>query len=117
MVSIHRSIDQVGPYQLQYFEPGHKFMSADSFHDLVEKKMNLLKNVYDFNDFIQVINYAGKALQMNFSDFVKYPRCLSIGKWASNVSRLGNISVVKFFKGSKCIFWKDDFNEPIFKSS
>ena len=44
-------------------------MSADSFHHLVEK-MNSSKMCY-FEDFTQVINYGGNALQMTFSDIVK----------------------------------------------
>lgn len=33
---------------IKYFEPGHTFMSADSFHHRVEKSLHCMKKVYDF---------------------------------------------------------------------
>ena len=54
---------------LKYFEAGHTFMAADSFHKEIEDEMNAAGNVYDFNDFEKVINARGQALKMNISDF------------------------------------------------
>ena len=41
----------------KYFEAGHTFMSADSFHHGVEQQMRKQPggNVYDFNDFCNVV--------------------------------------------------------------
>ena len=39
---------------LKYFEPGHTFMSADSFHHQVEQGMRQQKRVEDFQDFIDI---------------------------------------------------------------
>ena len=42
---------------LKFFEKGHTFMSADSFHHSVERTIRELKDrgVYNFEDFKQVI--------------------------------------------------------------
>ena len=41
----------------KYFEPGHTFMSADSFHHGVEQEMRGRPGgvVYDFEDFLSVV--------------------------------------------------------------
>ena len=39
---------------LKYFEAGHTFMSADSFHHQVEKEAKSQGYLYDFKDFCQV---------------------------------------------------------------
>ena len=40
---------------LRYFEPGHTFMSADSFHHQVEMSLKRKKKVYDFSDFVDCV--------------------------------------------------------------
>ena len=37
---------------IKYFEPGHTFMSADSFHHLVENGMKKKRNIEDFFKFL-----------------------------------------------------------------
>ena len=49
-------------------------MSADSYHHLVEKGMNAKKNVYDFQDFVNVLNVDGKSIVIESSDFFDFPR-------------------------------------------
>ena len=56
---------------IKYFEKGHTFMSADSFHHQIEKEMKTKKNVYDFNDFEQVIAAKGVVLPMAEGDFLE----------------------------------------------
>lgn len=41
---------------IKYFEAGHTFMSADSFHHLVEKELKRNPKCYDFQDFVNVVN-------------------------------------------------------------
>ncbi|KAI4790401.1 hypothetical protein KUCAC02_034655, partial [Chaenocephalus aceratus] len=42
---------------LKFFQPGHTFMSADSFHHGVEQEMKSRPGgvVYDFDDFLSVV--------------------------------------------------------------
>lgn len=42
---------------MKYLEPGHTFMSADSFHADVEKSMKNRK-IYDFQDFVDRVQAA-----------------------------------------------------------
>ena len=39
----------------KYFEKGHTFMSADSFHHQVEDRNRRKKHLYDFNDFVEYV--------------------------------------------------------------
>ena len=45
---------------LKYFEPGHTFMSADSFHHQVEQKMQKKKRLEDFQDFVDIVDTCGQ---------------------------------------------------------
>ena len=76
---------------LKYFEPGHTFMSADSFHHQVEQGMRQKKRVEDFQDFIDIVNKCGISLVMNFDDFFKIPKGLSQAKYTSNKPKLENV--------------------------
>ncbi|KAK3778587.1 hypothetical protein RRG08_047871 [Elysia crispata] len=61
----------------KYLETGHTFLSADSFHGLVENNMRPRKNVYNFHDFVTVIQPCGgapKTVEMHYHDFVKWDK-------------------------------------------
>ena len=60
---------------LKIFEPGHTFMSADSFHTLIGiKKKNKLQ------DFQDIVNSKGIKLVLNYNDFYhvkkQQPQCM-----------------------------------------
>lgn len=67
--------DQVSLEKLEvkFFEPGHTFMSADSFHHQVEMSLKHKIKVYDFYDFEECVQKAnsGKVNVVNLkhSDF------------------------------------------------
>jgi len=44
-----------------YFEAGHTFMSADSFHYQVELFLKYQKKTYDFEDFANAVGAANKG--------------------------------------------------------
>lgn len=56
-----------------YFEAGHTFMSADSFHHQVELSLKHQKKSYDFEDFTNAVGAANKGnvhlKKMSYSDF------------------------------------------------
>ena len=54
---VNHSLNNIQAITLKYFEPGHTFMSADSFHNGVEKAMQKQPGgvVLDFEDFKGVI--------------------------------------------------------------
>lgn len=62
---------------LRYFEPGHTFMSADSFHHQVEMSLQRKKKVYDFSDFVDCVraSNSGKVdvKEMTREDFYAWP--------------------------------------------
>ena len=54
----------MGAITLKYFEKEHKFMAADSFYHQVKEGISKRRYLYDFNDYIQVVNLCGNAIEM-----------------------------------------------------
>ena len=55
---------------INYFEPGHTFMAADSVHAEVENQMKRKQKVYDFEDFSSCVTAANCiTYQMKYDDF------------------------------------------------
>ena len=102
---------------IKYFEPGHTFMSCDSFHHQVELKMKKQKRVEDFEDFKSVIGDRGVAIEMKIEDIFQYTRGVSTGKFASGKPKIDDIQVVMFAKGTKHIYWKKCFADESFSSA
>lgn len=68
--------------ELWFFEPGHTFMSADSFHHQVEKELKNAKKVYNYDDFVACVKRANahnppQVVDMNYSDFFKHGMTVS----------------------------------------
>lgn len=55
---VNSSDNSIETIDLYFFEPGHTYMSADSFHQKVEKSLKSTKNVYDFTDFSTCVEKA-----------------------------------------------------------
>ena len=112
--SVNETVQSV---TLKYFERGHSFMSADSYHHLVEKGMNEKRNVYDFKDFVDVLNVHGHAIIMKSKDFIDVPRGVSgQSKFTEDKPMMDDISVAMFKRGSTKLYWKENF-EADFKSA
>lgn len=62
--------------KIKYFEPGHTFMSADSFHHQVELSLRRKKKVYDFNDFSDAVKNSNSkkniVKEMHITDFYNF---------------------------------------------
>ena len=99
----------------KYFEKGHTFMSADSFHHQVEDKIRRKKYLYDFNDYVDCVDSAGKALLMRPEDFFDFRSYQSKAK-DINYPNLSEISEIQFRKGETKMFWKTSFGESDYQS-
>lgn len=106
-----------GPDEIifRYFEKGHTFMSADSFHHQVEKGMREVKDVYDGADFEAIVNKTGVSARMQSSDFIVYENGVSQGAY-TNKPHLRDIQEVKFRKGSSQLCWKQSMDDPSYES-
>lgn len=102
---------------VKYFEPGHTFMSADSFHHQVEMSLKKRGKVYDFRDFIECIQMSnsGRVVvgEMNLDDFYIWPDCTSQYKLNKMTPRpyLHSMVHLRFLRGKKTLEYKNDFNE------
>ena len=90
-------------------------MSAESFHHRVEEAMKKMKNVNDFQSFVQCVNKDGTAVEMKPSDFYDYHKYLSTAK-DTEYPHLRDIAEVQFRRGSTKMFWKISFNDADYKS-
>ena len=61
---------------VKFFEPGHTFMSADSFHSQIEKGIKKKKKLRDFLDLADGVNEKGEALVLKFDDFYQVKKQL-----------------------------------------
>ena len=106
---------------IKYFEKGHTFMSADSFHASVERNIRQKKKLMDFNGFVECISKSGEVVEMRAEDFFDLPKKL-LPKSAKNSStitypKLSDVALVQFRKGSTKTFWKNRHTDDDFKES
>ncbi|KAK9722975.1 hypothetical protein QE152_g19405 [Popillia japonica] len=60
---------------LKYFEPGHTFMAADSFHHQVERSLKKMGKIYDFEDFTEAVKHTiinTKVISMDIHNFFNW---------------------------------------------
>ena len=76
-VNIHGDISNI---RIKYFEKGHTFMSADSYHSQVERAMREKKHRYDFRDFVECVSKYGMPLEMTAGGFYDLKNQLSTAK-------------------------------------
>ncbi|KAG5889200.1 hypothetical protein JTB14_000625 [Gonioctena quinquepunctata] len=105
---------------VKYFEAGHTFMSADSFHHRVELAMKRMKNkIYDFDDFCEAVSSAGKNVntkKMTVDDFYEWQDYTTQYQLSRLSSRpyISEIVEVEVSRGSFDISYKTGSdNEPI----
>lgn len=99
---------------IKYFEPGHTFMSADSFHHQVEQAMKRYGNIYDFSDFEKAVQEANSKkvsiISMQPKDFTNWLDCTSQAKLKKINPRpyLNNIVQVCATRGKNTLkYWTD----------
>ena len=79
-------------------------MAADSFHHQVEKGIRNRRYLYDFKDYIQVVNLCGNAIKMSDEDFCDFRNYKSNGK-DTNYRLIADFSVAQFRKYDTRIYW------------
>lgn len=101
---------------LKYFEAGHTFMAADSFHAKVEKQFKKKKNVYDFSDYLHCVREVGIAVELVAEDFLDWKSGLSQSK-ASRNSRplLEELKVAQFKVGIAKMYFKRSYEDENFE--
>ena len=100
---------------LKFFEKGHTVMRADSFHHTVEDEIRK-KILYDFQDFVDCVNERGNAVTMETNEFYDFKNEKGSGKDVQ-CPLLKTVSVIQLRNGSAKLFWKESFNEEVFKES
>uniref|UniRef100_A0A8D8B3Y4 (northern house mosquito) hypothetical protein n=1 Tax=Culex pipiens TaxID=7175 RepID=A0A8D8B3Y4_CULPI len=115
---VNSALVQTNVVEFKFFEPGHTFMSADSFHHSVERRMKAAErgHVLTTDDFFECVNTAQQnavAVRMDPADFCfceleckqptkKRPRPL-----------LNTVKYVQFVRGSYDFIYGEDFSGQI----
>ena len=114
---INSSLVNLESITLKYFEPGHTFMSADSFHHQVEMAIKRKRRLDNFMDFVVAVKSKGEALVLNCKDFLTIPRGVSQGEFAKKKPKLEDVRIVKFTRESYKMFWKTRYSQVAFNSA
>jgi hypothetical protein len=101
---------------LKYFEPGHSFMSAYSFHHQVEKSLKAKGKIYDFDDFCSSVEGANggnvKVKAMKIQDFSNWQDEPSSYKLNRHVLRayLSDMVMVRALRGRQTLVYRSLIN-------
>ena len=91
---------------VKFLESGHTYMSADTVHASVEKRMRAKKNVYDFEDFCSCIsNSATELVKMTTASLYDIKPLHSQPK-IKHTCNLSNMRVMQFRRGENLRFYK-----------
>ncbi|KAJ8682312.1 hypothetical protein QAD02_018104 [Eretmocerus hayati] len=114
---INSDVVETDLIELNYFEPGHTFMSADSFHHQVELSMKKMKNAYDFHDFEMAVQNANSGnvivKPLNYLDFKIWKDFSSTSRLSKVKDRhhLSEMKKIQFRRGEHKIFFTVDYAE------
>ncbi len=104
---------------LNFFEPGHSFMSADATHAKIEKVFSRKRgSVYVFRDLAQCMQEAGcEVIQLQYTDFTDWPSGVSQYQMAKMIDRpyIKDIVSVEFRKGHESLFMKSSHVQNVIK--
>ena len=92
---------------LKFLEAGHTFMSADSIHADVEKRMKAMKDICDFNDFQNCVQHHNiRAIALKCTDFYRLQSRKSIAKLKRARVQISEMRVVQFRRREHSLFYK-----------
>lgn len=103
---------------LRYFEAGHTFMAADSFHHRVESSLKRKGKIYDFVDFVDAVRKSSRntnVTEMKVHDFYLWKDESSQYKLTRLVPRpyLNEMVEVQFTRGTNTLSYKTNFDGPV----
>lgn len=115
---VNSSLIKAEVIEVNYFEPGHTFMSADSFHHQIELSMKKKGRICDFPDFALAVEGAGKKVNlkiMNIDDFFHFIDYTSVKKRNFNHDKtervyLTNIVQLEVNRGTKDLKYKTAYS-------
>lgn len=102
--------------EIKYFQSGHTFMAADSFHHQVEKSLQKMAKVHDFRDFVTAVTDASKnvnIIEMDFGRFYNWPDHSSKYKISRSTIRpyLNKMVYVRAERGKTTLFYREFFDQ------
>jgi len=96
---------------VKYLVAGHTHMDADTIHGHIEKCMKRKRDIYDFDDLVDVMKNSNRRnevhtlVSQHFRDWPAENACRG-----RNIPLLRSIVQVRFVRGSTEMLYKTDFN-------
>lgn len=99
---------------LKFLEKGHTFMSADSVHGSITKKMNSHAAIFDFKDFTEIIKSSRKDIGCLILDHKLMHQFENESKKVRGFL-ISEVRVASFRRGSLCLFSKTSHDQVDFR--
>ena len=97
---------------IKYLETGHTAMSADSSHQVIQKKLGRVKDIHDFQDFVDLVEGSGVRVKVmspeeffNFEDGVSRSKLGLLGQEGLR-PHLRDVRQLQVRRGSERIYIK-----------
>ena len=107
---------------LKYLEPGHTAMSADSVHQVIQKKVAKSNTVCDFQDFVTLTECSGVVVKtmnpedfLHFEDGVSRKKLTTLGKERVRPN-IHHFRVLQARRGSEKIYVKTSHTEQTWRT-
>uniref|UniRef100_A0A2A4J600 DUF7869 domain-containing protein n=1 Tax=Heliothis virescens TaxID=7102 RepID=A0A2A4J600_HELVI len=102
--------------KIEYLEPGHTYMSADSVHGAITNKINKSGNLYDLDDYVETFKKPRKNLTPHVHDHKEVMLFTSELKtvFPRNYN-ISNFKIVEFRRGQPKLFVKNNYQADDFK--
>lgn len=113
---INDCCNEIKTIKIEYLEPGHTYMSADSVHGAITNKMNKSGNLYDLDDYVETFKRSRKNLTSHVHDHKEV--MLFKSELKTVFPRNYNISsfkIVEFRRGKPKLFVKNNYQADDFK--
>lgn len=113
---VNSDVFNIKKLEIKFFEPGHTFMSADSFHHQVEMSLKRKRKVFDFADFEDCVQQSNSGrvivVPMQCNDFYDWGDFTSQYKLKRINPRpyLNKMVHLEFMKGDFNMVYKTSFS-------
>lgn len=109
---INDCCNEIKTIKIEYLEPGHTYMSADSVHGAITNKMNKSGNLYDLDDYVHTFKHSRKNLTVHVHGhkdvmlFKNELKCVF-----PKYYNISNLKIVEFRRGEPKLFAKNNYED------
>lgn len=109
---VNNSLNDLKSVTISYLTKGHTHMSADGVHGNIELKMKRQKNIYDFQDFKDIVMQSRKNIKViEIACRYEWPKKKRAARHNEPLKNfnLNSVVQVEFISGSRNLFYKTKY--------